>query len=424
MIETTNISTLKIEQIMDWLTTKGMKAQGISHLIDGFIQQLNKQGFGIFRAAVLMKTLHPQIEMLYYSWKTTDLKAPGVTSHFAMGTATYQFANSAVDKVTFQHGGARGSEGFLKSPFKYLDDGEKWIHCPLSESSTDYDYPILNELKAIGATDYFAAALNTQSEQCHLSNQISWSTNKSGGFTSAELAAFKRIADYFALCLEMHLNRYITETLLSVYLGEHSGKNVLNGKIQRGDVEVLNAAIWFSDLRGFTCMSQEFNSETLVGWLNDYFETISRVILQHDGEILKFVGDAVLAIFPIYSAPEKQTVCRQALQAARNANNALQAINTVRAEQSLPLLAHGIALHEGDVQYGNIGALQRLDFTVIGQAVNLTSRLEGLCSELHRTILVSEGFASNIAGNVLQSVGEFQLKGVVKPQQVFAMVDE
>ena len=223
------------------------------------------------------------------------------------------------------------------------------------------------------------------------------------------------------MCLAMHLNRYITETLLTVYLGEHSGKNVLNGKIQRGDVEVLEAAIWFSDLRGFTYMSQNVDSEILVAWLNAYFEAVSQVILQNQGEILKFIGDAVLAIFPIQTPSQRASICAGALQAARAASEALDTLNQLRADECLPPLEHGIALHEGEVQYGNIGALQRLDFTVIGQAVNMTSRLEGLCANLHQQIVVSERFASRVDKTRLKSLGEFELKGVAETQKVYGV---
>lgn len=258
--------------ILHWLSQKGMKASGISHLINGFVEQLNLHGVGLFRCAVLMKTLHPQIEMIYYSWKPTDAEVPHVESYFELGRTTYQFAKSAVEKIIFQHGGARNSDGFQQSPFKELDDSAQWIRRPLTRPLTPaqqrFDYPILQELFALGGTDYFAASLNTQTDRCDLSNQMSWCTNKPGGFTDRDITLLKQTSEYFAMCLAMHLNRYITETLLTVYLGEHSGKNVLNGKIQRGDVEVLEAAIWFSDLRGFTSMSQNVDSEILVAWLN------------------------------------------------------------------------------------------------------------------------------------------------------------
>jgi len=418
---TVDLSAPDSEAILRWITTKGIKVKRISCLINGFIHQLNHQGFGLFRCAVLVKTLHPQIEMIYYSWKPSDLKTSMKKSHFAFGSSTYNYDSSVVEKTTYQHGSARGSDGFKSSPFKRLDDGEKWIHCPLDPAAQHFDFPILKELSKIGATDYFAASLITQSDDGAISNQISWSTNKPGGFTPQEIRTLKQVADCFAMCLEMHLNRHITETLLSVYLGEHSGKNVLNGKIQRGDVEVLDAAIWFSDLRGFTQMSGNVDSETLVGWLNEYFETVSKVILQNNGEILKFVGDAVLAIFPIHQPAQRNTICAGALDAAREANQALQTLNESRESKGLPPLSHGIALHEGDVQYGNIGALQRLDFTVIGQAVNLTSRLEGLCSSLKLPIVVSEIFASRVDNSCLQLAGEFTLKGMEEKQKVFGV---
>lgn len=414
---------LDSEAIIQWITLKGMHAENIPDLIDGLIQQLNQQHFAIFRSVVIVRTLHPEIEMIHHSWKPADAEVPQVKSTFAQDRRSYQFGNNRVDEITFQHGSAKGSPAYKESPFQRMDDGEIWLRRQLQGSEQELDFPILHDLKALGASDYLAVSLDTQGEHTQLNNVASWTTNKPEGFKPSELALFKRIVPFFALCLEMHVNRYITETLLSVYLGSHSGRQVLHGKIQRGNVDSIDAAIWYSDLRDFTHLSEKVDSETLVSWLNDYFETMSQVISRNQGEILKFVGDAILAIFPISNRSQSGEVCASALQATLEAHTALVDLNLSRELDQKPVLKHGIALHKGTVQYGNIGALRRLDFTVIGKAVNLTARIEGLCSRLKRDTLVSANFASHIGRHSLNRLGEFDLKGVKGPQAIYSLMD-
>lgn len=431
-----NVSDL--EYMTQWITTEGMKADNIPQLIDGFIKQLNQLGFAILKSVAIVRTLHPQIEMIHYTWKPSDSKVPQVESNFALGSASYEFPGSKVDELTLNHGSAKGSSAYKQSPFKRLDDGAESVRCKMTSNTMDFEFPILAELKDSGATDYFAISLDSQNKHSRLMNVFSWVPEKSGGFSDADLALLNQVKSVFALCLEMHVNRYVTETLLSVYLGRHSGTRVLNGKIQRGDVDVIDAAIWYSDLRSFTSLSESVDSKTLVSWLNEYFDTIAQVIFKHDGEILKFIGDAILAIFPISKEgegdptekglsldshaieSETRTICSKAMAAAQQANEALEALNKTRKKAGNPELNHGIALHEGEVQYGNIGAFRRLDFTVIGPSVNLTARLEGLCSELNKQILVSDAFASYIDAAKLSSEGEYAFKGVAEKQKVFS----
>jgi adenylate cyclase len=177
----------------------------------------------------------------------------------------------------------------------------------------------------------------------------------------------------------------------------------------------LNAAIWFSDLRGFTTISAALEPTELIAWLNSYFEAVCRPIGAHGGEILKFIGDAVLAVFPVHGDPV--AACKAARAAAKEAHAALDRLNARRAAAGLPAMEHGIALHVGEVQYGNIGAQSRLDFTVIGSAVNLTSRLEGLCGKLHLRTVASAQFAAHVGD--LVPLGSFELKGLAEPQGAF-----
>jgi adenylate cyclase len=249
-------------------------------------------------------------------------------------------------------------------------------------------------------------------------NIFTWATVKENGFTDMELNTITELTFLLMSYLEgFHENR-IMKILLSTYLGSKTGEQVLTGKVYRGDIEKIKAAIWYSDLRGFTAMSEKMESVELVAWLNDYFEVISKVIEQHNGEILKFIGDAILAVFPVTEYSSVERVCHEALNAAKKANAKLNQLNDCRQQKGAALLDHGIALHEGEVQYGNIGSQKRLDFTIIGQAVNLTSRIEGLCGKLGERTLVSQKFASYF-GNEPICIGTFELKGIANPQKIY-----
>lgn len=225
--------------------------------------------------------------------------------------------------------------------------------------------------------------------------------------------------DAFVHVLSPLVWAHAARTLLGTYLGQATAARVLAGRVQRGDVEEIDAAIWFSDLRGFTPLTASVDAPTLVAWLNEYFGVVAAEIVRHDGEILKFVGDAILAVWPVTAERSREVTCREALAAALDANAALDRLAASRAERGLAPLEHGIGLHVGAVQYGNIGAEGRLDFTVIGTAVNTASRLESACSKLGRRIAASAAFAA-CAGGGLVHVADVELKGLTEPHAVFA----
>jgi len=210
--------------------------------------------------------------------------------------------------------------------------------------------------------------------------------------------------------------------LLGAYLGPKTAERVLAGQVQRGDVEEINAVVWFSDLRGFTPMTAGASPRELIAWLNDYFTAVARGITQHDGEILKFIGDAILAVWPVAGSRSPEATCRAALQAARDANAELDQLNQARQQRGLQPLQHGIGLHIGPVQYGNIGTNERLDFTVIGSAVNTASRLEGVCGKLGVRVIASAELAAQ-ARDELSPAGEVELKGLAGMQSVFTLAD-
>jgi adenylate cyclase len=210
------------------------------------------------------------------------------------------------------------------------------------------------------------------------------------------------------------MERVIKETLARVYVGEDPGRRVCEGMIGVGDVVSMDAAIWFSDLRGFTTISEGLGVEQLLDRLNAYFDCVVGAIYEQGGEVLKYIGDAVLAVFPVEQHGSRQKACLAALNAARISDSRLAALNAERAGAGNPELAHGIGLHLGEVRYGNIGSRERLDFTVIGREVNIASRIEGVCKQLREPLICSRGFAEQ-AGIAARPLGPFDLKGVAEP---------
>ena len=206
--------------------------------------------------------------------------------------------------------------------------------------------------------------------------------------------------------------------MLDTYVGQHAGKHILEGQITRGSGETIKAAIWLCDLRGFTAMAERQPRDRMIACLNDYFDRMATPVKHHGGEILKFIGDAMLAVFPL----DEDRACERALAAATDARAAMRRWNAERQEQGDKALNFGIALHAGDVMYGNIGTADRLDFTIIGPAVNMTSRMERLCRRLDLDLLVSDSFAKMCASQAsLRALGTHQLEDIVRPVELFTV---
>lgn len=397
--------------ICDWLIADGARAAGIPGLVVGYVQKLNEMGFDIFRSTFMVRTLHPEIESIRFGWTADAIELPVLGNRFYLNKRSTAVGGTSVEEITFSHGAFARSVPYQVSPYKKLDLGAHEVRSRVH--ATQNEYPIVDDIRDAGGTDYFLFALPKLSEFAH---RVSLATRRAGGFSEEQLDVLRSSAKPLAAAMEIQVNRLITENLLAVYLGLHPAQRVLAGAIKPGDVERILSAIWFSDLRGYTDLSQATEPGKLIEWLNGYFDTISTPIINHGGEILKYMGDAVLAIFPVADGGASEAA-KQALAAAQAAKSALAEMNERRQSESLPPMRHGIALHIGEVEYGNVGANRRLDFTVIGPAVNKASRIEGLCKTTGRDLLLSADFAQLIAGT--KSIGEFSLKGIDQPEQVF-----
>jgi len=281
-------------------------------------------------------------------------------------------------------------------------------------------FPIIDELRAEGVTDYVALPLPFIDGTV---NASSWTTKQPGGFTDEQLAALRSLVKPLVRVVEIiSLNR-LAASLLDTYVGNRAGERIMGGQIRRGHTETMNAAIWLSDLRGFTSLSDRVPAETVVDVLNQYFDCQVTAIRNHGGEVLKYMGDGLLAVFPIdeYVGDEQQ-VCSRVLEAAHESRASVADLQYPIGD-AVERFRFGVALHVGRILYGNIGGGNRLDFTCIGPAVNLAARLEKIASQLKRTIVASEGFAGICRGG-WSDLGEFPVAGFSKAARVYGLPDE
>jgi adenylate cyclase len=298
------------------------------------------------------------------------------------------------------------------SPYGEINRGAAALRRRLTGPGARLDYDVLKEYVDEGCTDYVIMHLPFSDEGRHAA---AFATDRPDGFTLAELSFFDAMLPHMARQSELLTLRYLTTTLLDTYVGRKAGERVLTGQIRRGSGETIRAVIWLSDLRGFTSLSDRLPRDALLALLNGYFDCVGAAIDGAGGEILKFIGDAVLAIFPLGVRYDLGVTARAAVGAAQKARAGLAELRKLPGGADIDF---GVALHVGDVMYGNIGTSQRLDFTVIGPAVNLTARLESLTATLGEPILVSAEIAKALGAGA-QSMGRHALKGMAAPVEAF-----
>jgi adenylate cyclase len=312
------------------------------------------------------------------------------------------------------------TDEYRASPFAVVYQTKKPLHhrfvtdgCP--------DIAVLQELIADGATDYVAFPLRFSDGTTHVAT---WSTRQPAGFTPDQFAALEQVIAPLARVAEIRAFRRTAGNLIDTYVGHQTGERILAGKIRRGHVETLRAAIWLSDMRGFTATAERLPPQALVDLLNQYFDCQVPAIARHGGEVLKFMGDGLLAIFPLAAdGSDMAQVCARALAGAREAAARVADLGSRRVAMRDSAIRFGLALHVGQVMYGNIGGGSRLDFTCVGPAVNLAARLEKLTARLQRTVIASAEFAAQLPQQFI-TVGEFAVAGFAASQTVFGLTEE
>ena len=391
-----------------WAVQEGLRGADAYHLFDGYCQRLVVDGTPLWRAHTTMETLHPQWSGLGYTWRR-DL--------------------NAITPEQYAHGNLEESN-FLVSPLYALVQraraGEEnpTMRRRLEAGLEERDFPVLEEFFALGATDYVALLFIFAGGDRSQGSGIvySFATDQRGGFSDDDRTLIEATLPALSLAMKAHAGHVIASGLLATYLGEDAGRRVHAGSIMRGSLDNLRAVLWYADIRGFTSISDSAPGPIVVELLNDVFEILTASLRERGGQVLKFIGDGMLAIFPFEEA-DRAEICRRALDAAIEAMRNIEALNAAREARGAPPASVDLALHLGDALYGNVGAIDRLDFTVIGPAINEAARIEALCEPLGRAVLVSAEFVEGMkaADSRLKSLGRHALRGVKERKEIFAL---
>jgi adenylate cyclase len=385
-----------LKQIADWLIDGARSSIGSPQMVADMCERLVRAGLPLWRVGIFVRTLHPDVLGVNFIWK------PG--AEVAFGTADFDFLESPE---------------FLNSPLAIVFGEGREVRRRIGDPE-GRRFPVFDDMRAEGVTDYIALPLHATDGTIHAT---SWTTRHVGGFGDEQLDGLRSLMPALARVVEIANHRRKASILLDTYVGSRAGERILGGQIRRGHAETMHAAIWLSDLRGFTALSDRLPAETVVDILNHYFDCQVSAIRSHGGEVLKFMGDGLLAVFPIAEQPgDTEEVCAQVLEAARESRASVLAMEYPIGE-TVERFRFGLALHVGKILYGNIGGGNRLDFTCIGPAVNLAARLEKIAGRLHRTIVASAPFARASAGE-WDDLGDFPIAGFARAERVYGLADE
>ncbi len=391
-----------------WIVQQGLDGCTAEAVFDGFCTQLSAGGIQIQRGLCAMRVLHPLYKGFGMIWRRG---VAGVKEDI------YTAENASPDV-------------WERSTLKVMvDDGAPELRRRILGPEAGEEFPILEDFRQEGATDYFGMicgyAIETANER-RFGVVFTWTTDRDGGFSDAELDLFRVILPTLALTLRVAVNRRFTQAVAEAYLGRDAARRVLNGEIDRGHVETVSAVLFFSDLCGFTALGDSMGQHELVELLNEYLSCMAEPVEARGGQVLKFMGDGMLGTFELPEEGSSQVhgeTCIAALEAAQDALTRISELNATRRMAGQPTMALNIALHLGDVAYGNVGSPMRLDFTVIGPAVNEVSRLEGMCDSLERRLLISEAFANAMPEGApdLLPLGRHGLRSVREPVRLFTV---
>lgn len=389
------------EEFLNWLRNEAIQAAGMLEFFEEFCYRLWSTNFGLQRATLSTGTLHPQVAGFAWHWDQESEE-----------TAESQIMMEVLE-----------SDSFKKNPVaRVVQDGET-IFSRIDDPDSQDDYPLFKELAPRGFTGYIALPLRGGSDYY---NAVTFATKQEGGFTQEQFDFIQELKLLYCLHVERHLERLIAKNALSTYLGDVAGTAVLNGDIRRGTGSGMRAIIWASDMRGFTETAGRLSSSDMTRVLNAYFDILVQAINEQGGEILKFIGDGLLAVFPYADDNGAQGAANRAARAAQQAQDELVRLNEnppsdLGEVEGWRPLRSGIGLHDGSVFFGNVGGKARLDFTVIGTDVNIAARIEAMTKELKTPILMSKSVADHLSENFAsKSLGSHPLKGVNGSVELFA----
>jgi adenylate cyclase len=389
------------DPLNSWLLAQGSQKISTARLVAALANRLVAEGLPIHRFNLSLLTRHPVVVGASYLWHAES---------------------DEIIEMYVNHGELQKPR-YRENPLPRVFDHGETILRSMQGDPQNFEFPVMHDLLDEGFTTYLALPLpgsrgNTAA--------LSLATRDAHGFSKKHQALLQEIAPLTGLLVELHETQRFARTLLNTYVGRRSGAQILDGSLRLGSGEHIKAALFFADVRDFSKLSTQHAPEDVIDMLNRFFETAASAIEERGGEILKFIGDAVLAIFPFKDEREKKDACLHALEAAEQV---LRQMDKVRAspEQAdaritIPIDA-GVALHVGDVVWGNIGARRRLDFTVIGKEVNLVARLSGLCRPLNHRIIMSSSLAA-LVDKPVKSLGFHALKGFDEKVELFSVDGE
>jgi adenylate cyclase len=380
-------------EIIRWLINETREERFMENIFAALCNRLQTAGLPLKRASLHLQIQHPQ---------------------WLGGRITWSDGMQVAEIVRVDHEVRERAE-YIGSPAQEIHDGASVVRENLEcDPARGRRHAIFDELRSMGLTDYVAWPIYHTLGKRHFAT---FATDRSGGFTDAHLADLSSLLPVLALVSEIRVKNRLTRTLLDTYVGSHAGELILAGATRRGSGVTVRAAIMICDLRDFTRISDNWPRDDVIDLLNGYFDAVSEPLSRRGGEILKFMGDGLLAIFPL-SEPK---ACANLLHAVAEAHQAMTALNESNRELGRVPLNYGVGIHVGDVMYGNIGSHSRLDFTVIGPAVNLASRLEALTKQLGRSVVMSRDFADQVKGEFnLEAVGKHSVRGFSDPIELFA----
>jgi len=396
--------------IAAWLVKEGLRGATQTTLLQGFCERLVAAGISLQRAHAAQRALHPVFGAVGFDWHRED------------GLATRE------DYLRV----SESRDRWLSSPFYYmLLKGLPELRERLLDRKEPTRFPVLAELRAQGATDYFAKAIFFGQATIgvridpddHPEGMISsWTSDAPKGFADSEIGVIKELLPVLGLALKSASSYRTANDLLAVYLGRDAGERVLSGDIQRGSLDTIRAVIWYFDLQGFTKLAESTPGDKMIAMLNDYFGAVVGAVEAYGGDVLKFMGDGLLAIFKF--ADDDSAGCSRAIAAADELLGTMATINDRRAAEGLVHTNFSLALHLGDLMYGNIGAEDRLDFTVIGPAVNMAARVQAMCRTLEQDLIMSSAVAGPAVRerNRIVSIGRYALRGIPEPQELYTLV--
>ncbi len=396
------MTKLEAEPLTRWIAEQATSSDDLETLLETFCGTLIAAGLPLWRVSVSVPTIDPTVRAFGMNW----VRGQGLS----LVRTAHGLASEAV---------------FRRSPVHALIEANRsFARWRLDTLGPDEGFTILHDLRQEGGTDYVLHLIGFTPGSALRGVAFSFATDSASRFSDRDLAEIDAVLPVFGLAIcKLSLSYTLRETL-GIYLGPATASRVLDGQIRRGEGQTVSAAILLTDLRVFTALTDRVDPVQIVGWLDEHFDALGNPVAQNGGEILKFLGDGFLAIFPVAELEARPcAICERALAAGQAALAANRALNDRRRAANLPELDADLVLHFGEVVYGNVGTSRRLDFTVIGRAVNEASRIEKLCDALDRSLLVSDSFAER-CGRGLVSLGTFPLRGLEQPQRIWTVAQQ